>query len=87
MSNHLNIPVITDLVFAGDPALRAEAKKMYSVPSHLEELNLRIDEIESAIGQDTTGPVGRAFAIRAEKSCDKDSDATIGHLYPKKELL
>ena len=26
----------------------------------------RIDEIESAIGQDNTGPVGRAFAIRAE---------------------
>jgi len=87
MSNHLNIPVITDLVFPGDPALKAEAQERYSAPPHLEELNMRIDEIESAIGQDTTGPVGRAFAIRAEKSRDKDSDATIGHLHLKKELI
>lgn len=87
MPKHLNIPVITDLVFAGDPALKAKANKAFSVPSHIAELNMRIDEIESAIGQDNTGPIGRAFAIRAEKSCDKDSDASIGHLYPKKELL
>lgn len=87
MPKHLNIPTITNLVFAGDPALKAQAKKTFTIPLHIEELNMRIDEIESAIGQDTTGPVGRAFAIRAEKSCDKDSDASIGHLYPKKELL
>lgn len=87
MANNLNIPVITDLIFAGDPALKAQTNKTYSVPSHLEELNMRIDEIESAIGQDVAGPVGRAFAIRAEKSCDKDSDATVGYLYPKRELL
>ncbi|KAG1682856.1 Valine--tRNA ligase [Nymphon striatum] len=65
--------------------MRAKAHERYSVPSHLEELNSRIDEIESAIGQTNEGPVGRAFAIRAEASCDKDSDATVGHLYPKKQ--
>lgn len=86
MPKYLNIPTITDLVCEGDPALKAKAKQSYSVPSHIEELNMRIDDIENAIGQETNGPVGRAFAIRAEKSCDKDSDASIGHLYPKKEL-
>lgn len=87
MSKNINIPIITHLVFAGDPKLKAQAQETYSVPSYIEELNNRIDEIENAIGQDNTGPIGRAYAIRAEESCDKDSDASVGHLYPKKELL
>lgn len=78
-----NIPLATKLVCAGDPAMKAQAKQRYKAPSHLDELNARIDALESAIGQDASGPVGRAFAIRAEKSCDKDSDASVGHLYPK----
>ncbi len=86
MSKNLNVPIITKLVVAGDPELKRKAKKIYSIPSHIEELNMRIDEIESAIGQDTKGPIGRAFAIRAEESCDKDSDSSIGHLIPKKAL-
>ncbi|KAG1682857.1 Valine--tRNA ligase [Nymphon striatum] len=85
MSNFDNIPIAKNLVHPGNPAMRAKAHERYSVPSHLEELNSRIDEIESAIGQTNEGPVGRAFAIRAEASCDKDSDATVGHLYPKKQ--
>ncbi len=87
MSKDLNIPLVTNLVAPGNPKLKAEAQKEYSVPSHIEELNMRIDEIETAIGQTNSGPIGRAFAIRAEESCDKDSDASVGHLYPKKELL
>ena len=83
-TNNQNVPLATNLVHPGDPAMKARAAQRYTVPSHLEELNTRIDELESAIGQDTDGPVGRAFAIRAEKSCDKDSDASVGHLYPKK---
>jgi hypothetical protein len=83
-NSNQNIPLASKLVCPGDPAMKAHASKRYSVPSHLEELNARIDELESAIGQDANGPVGRAFAIRAEKSCDKDSDASVGHLYPKK---
>ncbi len=62
--NHNNVPTITNLVAAGDPSKKAIASKNSS--SHLDELNQRIDEIENAIGQDNSGPVGRAFAIRAE---------------------
>jgi len=84
MSNTDHIPVAHKLIHAGDPAMKARAQQRYSVPSHLQELNARIDDIENAIGQTNKGPIGRAFAIRAEKSCDKDSDASVGHLYPKK---
>ncbi len=87
MSRNINIPVATDLIVSGDPQLKALAQKNYSIPSHIEELNNRIDELEHAIGQDNSGPIGRAFAIRAEASCDKDSDATIGYLTMKKEFL
>ena len=83
MLNVENIPVAHKLIWPGNPAMKARAAKKFTVPSHLEELNSRIDDIENAIGQKTNSPVGRAFAIRAEKSCDKDSDASIGHLYPK----
>ncbi len=62
--NHNNVPTITNLVAAGNPSKKAKVKRAGS--SHLDELNQRIDEIENAIGQDKTGPVGRAFAIRAE---------------------
>lgn len=61
-----NIPTVTNLVAAGNPSKKAEAKKKTADSSHLDELNQRIDEIENAIGQDNAGPVGRAFAIRAE---------------------
>jgi len=87
MHRNTNIPVASVLVVPGDPKLKAHAQKNYSVPSHIEELNNRIDELENAIGQDNSGPIGRAYAIRAEATCDKDSDATIGHLKMKKEFL
>jgi hypothetical protein len=69
-TNNPNIPTITDLVFAGDPRLRAEARRGKTSPSKVENLNMRIDQIETAIGQDASGPLGRAFAIRAEEGCD-----------------
>ncbi|MEB8433945.1 hypothetical protein OO007_17030 [Cocleimonas sp. KMM 6892] len=67
----LNIPMVTNLVVAGDPRLKAKAvaakkKSMRSSTLHIDELNQRIDELETAIGQDKSGPIGRAFAIRAE---------------------
>jgi len=63
--------MVTNLVVAGDPKLKALAiaakeKGKRSSALHLDELNQRIDELESAIGQDKSGPIGRAFAIRAE---------------------
>ena len=64
--NTNNVPTITNLVANGNPTKKAQAKKKSSGSSHLDELNQRIDEIENAIGQDNSGPVGRAFAIRAE---------------------
>ncbi len=66
IQKHNNVPTITNLVAAGNPNKKTQAKKSGSGSSHLDELNQRIDEIENAIGQDSTGPVGRAFAIRAE---------------------
>ena len=68
MPKKTNIPTVTDLVAAGDPKLKTKAQEMHSKPQHINELNMRIDELESAIGQNNSGPIGRAFAIRAETS-------------------
>ena len=68
MSKRINIPTVTDLVVAGDPNLKAQANNKNPNQSHIDELNLRIDELENAIGQDKSGPIGRAYAIRAETS-------------------
>ena len=64
MQKNLNIPLITDLVAPGDPTLKVSAAK--SPSSHIDDLNGLIDDLESAIGQDSSSPIGRAFAIRAE---------------------
>jgi hypothetical protein len=61
-----NIPLVTNLVAAGDPAMKAKAHLNEQAPTHLDDLNQRIDDIETAIGQDNSGPVGRAHAIRVE---------------------
>jgi len=68
MVNNINIPTLTDLVFAGDPTLKVDSSKSINSTSAYDELNTRIDELENAIGQDASGPVGRAFAIRAERT-------------------
>lgn len=87
MSKNSNIPVASDLVAMGNPQLKALAQKNNIIPSHIEELNSRIDELESAIGQDNSGPIGRAFAIRAEAISDDTSDENIGYLSLKEKLL
>ncbi len=71
MKKHSNIPMVTKLVAAGDPRLKALAatakkKSQHSNALHIDELNQRINELENAIGQDKSDPIGRAFAIRAE---------------------
>ena len=71
MKKHPNIPMVTKLVVAGNPKLKAiatsaKANSKHSSALHIDELNQRIDELETAIGQDKSGPIGRAFAIRAE---------------------
>lgn len=64
MSKNINIPLITDLVAAGNPALKASPSESSSTQT--DDLNSLIDDLENAIGQDSTSPIGRAFAIRAE---------------------
>ena len=68
MSKNINIPLITDVVHLGDPIMKAKAQRDNETPSHLDGLNQRIDDIETAIGQDDNDPVGRAHAIRSENS-------------------
>lgn len=65
---YANIPLVTNLIAAGDPAMKAKAQLNEQAPTHLDDLNQRIDDIETAIGQDNTGPVGRAHAIRVENN-------------------
>ncbi|MGB1309592.1 MAG: hypothetical protein ACPG47_00195 [Leucothrix sp.] len=65
-----HIPVVSDLVVPGNPALRRQGDASGNKRSsrYADALNSRIDELESAIGQDTMGTRSRAFAIRAEAS-------------------
>ena len=63
-----HIPVVSDLVTPGNPALRQQNTALNKANRHADALNTRIDELESAIGQDTMGSQSRAFAIRAEAS-------------------
>jgi len=62
----INVPTVTNLVAAGDPRKKPKKQQLKNGSSHLDELNQRIDEIENAIGQKNSSPVGRAFAIRKE---------------------
>ena len=87
MSKNSNIPTASDLVVLGNPKFKALAKENNSIPSHIEELNYRIDELESAIGQNDSGPIGRAFAIRAEAYSDDNTDENGGYLSIKEKLL
>lgn len=50
-----HIPVISDLVVPGNPRLRQQANDRANsqANNYVDALNLRIDELESAIGQDT----------------------------------
>ena len=71
---------MSDLVTPGNPALRQQKGTGGNNQSdrYVDALNNRIDELESAIGQDTMGTQSRAFAIRAE--------ASRGRIPPTKKL-
>ena len=64
------IPVVSDLVVPGNPELRQQSNTAGKSKNrnYVDDLNSRIDELESAIGQDTMGSQSRAHAIRAEAS-------------------
>ena len=71
------IPVVSDLVVPGNPQLRQQSKSSGN-SSYVDALNSRIDELESAIGQDTMGSQSRAYAIREE--------ANRGRIPPRKKI-
>ena len=72
MSNsdeNILIPVVSDLVIPGNPRLKKKAsEKMSEESSYSDNFNQRIDELESAIGQNDSTSFSRAYAIREEAS-------------------
>ena len=72
--NHILIPVVSDLVVPGDPRLKKGAyEKMSAESAYADNLNQRINELESAIGQDGMTSLSRAYAIREEASRAKNT--------------
>ncbi|PID46762.1 MAG: hypothetical protein CSB47_02250 [Proteobacteria bacterium] len=61
------IPVVSDLVRPGNPQLKKQSGSSDN-HSYINALNDRIEELESAIGQDAIGSQSRAYAIRQEAS-------------------
>ncbi len=66
----IRIPVITDLVRAGDPDIIAQSKNQHTQQQRRDtfeqRLKERIAELQSATGQDEYSGVARAHAIRSE---------------------
>lgn len=60
------IPVVTDVVIPGDPAMKEKAQLAAQKDSAVVNLQRRIDEVETAIGQKEEVSHSRAHAIRAE---------------------
>jgi len=72
MSNsdeNILIPVVSDLIIPGDPRLKKKAsEKLSDESSYSDNFNQRINELESAIGQNDSTSLSRAYAIREEAS-------------------
>ncbi len=67
--NNTLIPVVSDLIIPGDPLLKKEAyEKLSDESAYADNLNLRINELEDAIGQNDATSLSRAYAIREEAS-------------------
>ncbi|OQX09783.1 MAG: hypothetical protein BWK73_21830 [Thiothrix lacustris] len=66
----IRIPVVTDLVRAGDTAIVEQVKNPYARQQRRQvfeqRLKKRIDELKSATGQDEYSGLARAHAIRSE---------------------
>lgn len=66
----IRIPVVTDLVRAGDAAIVEQVKNPYARQQRRQvfeqRLKERIDELKSATGQDEYSGLARAHAIRSE---------------------
>jgi hypothetical protein len=76
--NNTFIPVASDLIIPGDPRLKKEdSEKLSAASLYANNLNLRINELESAIGQNKSTSLSRAYAIREEASRTKISDSDV----------
>lgn len=65
--NKLNIPIVTDVVVPGNPEMKRLAQEKLAKEGHAAlKFQHRINEVESAIGQDEGKSLSRAHAIRAE---------------------
>jgi len=68
----IRIPVITDLVRAGDAALVEQVKNPHARQQRRQvfeqRLKERIDELKAATGQDEYSGLARAHAIRSESN-------------------
>jgi hypothetical protein len=74
-NNHILIPVASDLIIPGDPRMKKEVnEKLSPESSYTDNLNQRINELETAIGQDEMTSLSRAYAIREEASRAKISE-------------
>ncbi len=68
-NENILIPVVSDLIIPGDPRLKKSAnEKISDESSYTDSFNQRINELESAIGQNELTTLGRAYAIREEAS-------------------
>ncbi len=63
-----SIPLVTDVVVLGNPEMKRLALEKQATTADHAAVNLqrRIDDVESAIGQDESKAPSRAHAIRAE---------------------
>lgn len=69
----IRIPIITNLVLAGDPDLKIKVRQgIEGVEGDKQAFDLRlkekINELKDTIGQEEGNNIGRAHAIRAEAS-------------------
>lgn len=82
----IRIPVITDLVRAGDPDVIGQVKNQQSNQQRSEifeqRLKERIAELQAATGQDEYAGLARAHAIRSEHLQD-DKSATVDAAFEK----
>ena len=83
LESTIRIPVITDLVRPGDREAikRAKAGTNVEYQKHFERrLKERIDELQSATGQDEYSGLARAHAIRSEQQ-DADNVLSLNQSY------
>lgn len=73
----IRIPVVTDLVRPGDPAIILQSKQDNTElhDAFEQRLKERIAELQEATGQDEYKSIARAHAIRSENQRDQDDSA------------